>query len=129
MRMVLTLYLLAGVARADNVDARTHFQRATTHFAVGEFAQAADEYEAAFKSHPDPALLYNAAQAHRLAGNMPKALILYKNYLNLYPRSPNISAVRAQIGKLEEAIAAGEKAKFNPPSAPTEPERSVTEAP
>jgi tetratricopeptide (TPR) repeat protein len=121
--------LVAGVVRADNVDARTHFQRATTHFALGEFAQAADEYEAAFKLKPDPALLYNAAQAHRLAGNLPKALILYKNYLNLYPRSPNTVAVRAQITKLEEAIAAGEKAKFNPPSATAEPERAVTEPP
>jgi tetratricopeptide (TPR) repeat protein len=121
--------LLVGVARADNVDARTHFQEATTHFALGEFAKAAEEYEAAFKLKPDPALLYNAAQAHRLAGNLPKALILYKNYLNLYPRSPNVAAVRAQISKLDEAIAAGEKAKFNPPSATAEPERAVTEPP
>jgi tetratricopeptide (TPR) repeat protein len=129
MRFVLALYLLVGVARADNVDARTHYQRATTHFAVGEFAQAADEYEAAFKLKPDPALLYNAAQAHRLAGNLPKALILYKNYMMLYPKSPNLAAVRQQITKLEEAISAGEKAKFNPPSATAEPGRSVTEPP
>src|SRR5687768_6528537 len=95
LRALIVLAALAGGARAETPDARVHYQRATAHFALGEFGRAAEEYEAAFKIKADAALLYNAAQSHRLAGNHAKALILYKNYLNLYPKSPNGASVRA----------------------------------
>lgn len=97
-------------------DAKAHYERATAHFAVGEFAKAADEYQEAYELKPDPALLYNAAQSFRLAGNNEKALILYKNYVQLYPDQPNVDGVRDQIAKLKDAIAAQEKAKSNPPT-------------
>ena len=115
---------LSGVARADDPDAeaaRQHYKAATGHFAVGEFSEAAAEYESAFKLHQDPALLFNAAQSRRLAGENQKALVLYKNFLHLYPSSPNIPAVREQIDKLQEAIAADNKAKTSPPTTTVEP--------
>jgi hypothetical protein len=114
--------LLSAQARADGVtEARMHYQRGTSHFAIGEFAEAALEYQAAYKARPDPALLYNAAQAHRLAGNNERALILYKNYLQLYAHEVNAEEVRIQIAKLKEAIAASEKAKTSPPTGTNEP--------
>jgi len=109
-------------------EARDHYQKATSHFAVGEFAEAAAEYQAAFKAKPDPALLYDAAQAYRLANNPEKALILYRNYLQLYPSQPNIGEVQAQIEKLKDAIAAADKAKTAPPTGTTEPKRIESEA-
>lgn len=123
---------LTAPARADSdvdAEARQHYKAATGHFAVGEFAQAAAEYEAAFKLHQDPALLFNAAQSRRLAGENQKALVLYKNFLQLYPSSPQIGAVREQIDKLQEAIAAEEKAKTSPPTSTVEPKSNVGEAP
>jgi tetratricopeptide (TPR) repeat protein len=120
--LVVALLAVASSAYADSAaDARAHYERATSHFAVGEFAQAAEEYQAAFKLKPDPALLYNAAQAYRLAGNNDRALILYKNYVQLYPNEANIDSVRDQIAKLKAAIAAADQAKANPPTTPTEP--------
>ena len=113
--------------------ARQHYETATAHFAVGEFAEAAAEYQAAFKAKPDPALLYDAAQAYRLANYPEKALILYRNYLQLFPKEANIAEVRAQIEKLKQAIdAAADKARSSPPtdtSAPThiKPDSSKTE--
>ena len=121
--LVLTI-VGSGVARAEDADAeaaRQHYKAATGHFAVGEFSDAAAEYEAAFKLHQDPALLFNAAQSRRLAGENQKALVLYKNFLHLYPSSPNIPAVREQIDKLQEAIAAENKAKTAPPTGTVEP--------
>jgi tetratricopeptide (TPR) repeat protein len=107
---------VAGVAGADDAsEARQHYKAATGHFAVGEFSQAAAEYEAAFKLHQDAALLFNAAQSRRLAGENQKALVLYKNFLNLYPDSKQAPTVREQISKLQDAIAAEEKAKTAPP--------------
>ena len=127
---VTLTFTFSRVARADDTDAeaRQHYKAATGHFAVGEFADAAAEYEAAFKLHQDPALLFNAAQSRRLAGENQKALVLYKNFLHLYPSSPNVPAVREQIDKLQEAIAAENKAKTSPPTTTVEPGTSGTAA-
>jgi tetratricopeptide (TPR) repeat protein len=122
--------LVASSALATNTEeAREHYQKATSHFAVGEFADAAVEYQAAYKAKPDPALLYDAAQAYRLANNPERALILYRNYLQLYPNEPNIGEVRAQIEKLKDAIAAADKAKTAPPTGTNEPTRIAPEQP
>lgn len=122
--LVVVALLFSMPARADkSSEAREHYQNATAHFAVGEFAQAATEYQAAYMLKPDPALLYNAAQSYRLANNPDKALILYKNYLQLYPNEPNADEVRRQIDKLKEAIAAAETAKTSPPTGTTEPKQ------
>lgn len=121
---LVLMLLTGGVARAEDPDAaaaRQHYKAATGHFAVGEFADAAAEYEAAFKLHQDPALLFNAAQSRRLAGDNQKALVLYKNFLHLYPSSPNIPVVREQIDKLQEVVAAEAKAKTSPPTNTVEP--------
>jgi tetratricopeptide (TPR) repeat protein len=122
--LVLTTLFAGGVARADDPEAesaRQHYKAATGHFAVGEFSAAAAEYEQAFKLHQDPALLFDAAQARRLAGENQKALVLYKNFLHLYPSSPSIPAVQEQIAKLQEAIAADSKAQTSPPTTTVEP--------
>src|SRR5450755_1936014 len=89
----------------DAADAKTHYQKATAHYAVGEYHDAAMEYEAAYKAKQDPALLYNAAQSHRLAGDNPKALLLYKNIVKLYPTSKYAGESKDRIEKLEQAIA------------------------
>jgi tetratricopeptide (TPR) repeat protein len=121
MRLLIAFLLLASAAHAQKGSARLHFDRATTHFAVGEFEQAGEEYQLAYKARPDPALLYNAAQAFRLANKPEKALILYKNYVQLYPRERNVDEVRGQIQKLKDAIASAESAKSAPPTGPAEP--------
>lgn len=131
MRFIAAALLAASCcsapAFADRAsDAREHYQNATAHFAVGEFADAATEYQAAFKLKPDPALLFNAAQSYRLANNPDKALILYKNYLQLYPDQPNVEEVRQQIAHVQSMIEAEHaKPKAPPPPAATEPAPST----
>lgn len=119
--LTLTLFIVRPAGADDAAEARQHYQKAQGHFAVGEFADAAAEFEAAYKVKNDPALLFNAAQSRRLAGDNEKALILYKNYLQFHPRARNIDEVNDQIQKLEEAIAAAEKAKTAPPIGTVEP--------
>jgi len=110
------LLALVAPARADKaVDARTLFEAGNTHFAVGEFEAAGEKYQEAYKLKPDAALLYNAAQAFRLAGKVDRALVLYKNYVLFYPKARNIDEVRKVIVSLEEARTSVEKAKTAPP--------------
>ena len=120
--VVLALLLHAALAVADDTNtAKAHYQRATSLFAIGHYDEAAREYEAAYMLRADPALLFDAAQAHRLAGHHQQALVMYKSYVHLYPNSQQANAARTQIAKLSAAIAADEQAKTSPPTETQEP--------
>ena len=70
--LLASLWLAGRAEAGKEEEARDHLNR------------AADNYEKAFALKPDPAVLYNAAQAHRLAGNKQRALDLYQSYLRMY---------------------------------------------
>jgi tetratricopeptide (TPR) repeat protein len=114
--LVLLLAVLgARPALADDAaEAKAHYSKATAHYAVGEYKEAAGEYEAAFKLRQDPALLYNAAQSHRLAGDNPRALLLYKNLVKLYPSTKYATEAKDRIERLEQAVATSQ----SPPNSP-----------
>jgi tetratricopeptide (TPR) repeat protein len=99
----ILLLLAAAPVRADDADAKTHYQKATAHFAIGEYHDAAIEYEEAFKLKQDPAILFNAAQSFRLAGDNPKALLLYNNIIKLYPSTQYAKDSRERIEKLAQS--------------------------
>src|SRR4051794_29733188 len=103
IRLSLTVALLLGVigpVRADDAsEARMHYERATSAFALGKFADAASEYEKAFELKSDRALLFNAAQSHRQAGDKQRALLLYQNYLRIFTKAPNRPEVQRQIAE------------------------------
>ena len=92
---------------ADEAAAREHYEKGTAAYALGEFAEAAKQYEAAFRVKLDPALLYNAAQAHRRANNKPRAIELYQNLLRLFPNAPNRDVARQHLDELKKAPAGG----------------------
>jgi len=97
----------AGTARADGrQDARHHYEQATAAFGLGHFLEAADHYQAAFSLRPDPALLYDAAQAYRLGGNKARALELYRNYARIYGDAPNAGDARDHAAALERELSA-----------------------
>ena len=101
-----TLLLLASATAVAADDAKAHYQKATAHFAVGEYHDAAIEYEEAFKLKQDPAILFNAAQSFRLAGDNQKALLLYNNIIKLYPSTQYAKDSKERIEKLSQAATA-----------------------
>jgi tetratricopeptide (TPR) repeat protein len=120
--MVLALARWAGAAEEKKTEARRLYDEATAAFGVGNYAEAAEKYEASFKLHPDAALLYNAAQAYRMAGNQPRALQLYRNFVRLYADNPRTEDARNHAAALEKAIAtAGPTGGAAPPPASTSP--------
>jgi tetratricopeptide (TPR) repeat protein len=124
--IAISLAAWAGAALAD--DARAHWKQGTAAYALGHYAEAAAEYEKAYELHPDSALLYNAAQAHRLAGNKSRALLLYQSYLRLYDKAPNRDEVQKFVVQLKAAIATEHEAATAPPTgtAPGEPPGTAT---
>jgi tetratricopeptide (TPR) repeat protein len=103
--MLLALAHGAGAAEEKKTEARRLYDQATAAFGVGNYAEAAENYEASFKLHPDAALLYNAAQAYRMAGNQQRALQLYRNFVRLYGDNPRTEDARNHAAALEKAIA------------------------
>ncbi len=108
-------------------DPRPLFERGSALYALGRYGEAAPLFERAFELKPDPALLYNAAQAYRFNGNKTRALTLYQNYYRLYGEQiPNSDDVKRQIEQLKEAIALDERAKVAPPTGMQTPSSGVT---
>jgi tetratricopeptide (TPR) repeat protein len=117
-RWVCLLLLLTGVARAEE-DVRALYERATALYALRKFGPAAEVFEKAFEKKADPAILYNAAQAHRLGGNKSRALDLYESLLRLYgSKLPNTAEISNHIRDLKTAIETERKATSSPPTAP-----------
>jgi tetratricopeptide (TPR) repeat protein len=113
--VVAAALLSASVAAADE-DAKTVFEHGTALFALHRFGEAAVLFEKAFELRPDPVLLYNAAQAHRLAGNKTRALELYESLLRLYPDAKRArSEIQMHITELRAAIDAEHRAASSPP--------------
>lgn len=136
VRVLVVLFVCAsgsslalGASAEDSKKAKELYQKATAHYGVGEYEQAAEAYQESYKLKGDPALLYNAAQSYRLAGRLEKSLTLYRNYTRLYPNEPNIPEVRERIEKVEEQIEADKAAAAAPPPASSMPPPMPAQAP
>lgn len=109
--VIATVLLLSStLARADKTSdnkaaAKQHFETGLRAYNVGEFETAAEEYKLAYKLNPDPVLLYNCAQAYRLANKLSDALLFYRSYLRNVPNATNRAAVQERIALLETQLA------------------------
>lgn len=107
---------LAGAAHADDVQAaREHFDKGTRLYDLGQYADAAKEYEAAYKAKDDPALLFNCGQAYRGAGEPEKAVGFFKSFLRRMPDAPNRAEVEARILELQRVIDIQRRSNSRPP--------------
>jgi tetratricopeptide (TPR) repeat protein len=104
--LVLTAFGLTVAAplsaRADDAaTAREHYQKGTSYYDLGRYADAIKEFEAAYEIKNDPALLYNLAQSNRLAGNSEQALHFYRTYLRYVPKAANRAEIEDRIKQLD----------------------------
>jgi tetratricopeptide (TPR) repeat protein len=75
---------------------------------LGDFDTAINFYQKAYQLVPHPTLIFDIAEAQRLAGRIEPALSLYKRYLSDAPSGPLAQDARDRIagieaGKVEEA--------------------------
>jgi len=104
-----------GIAVADKPAGQRAFSEGQNLYASGDYAGAAEHFEAAFASDPDPAYVYNAGQAHRLraeqkadnfARDCASAAKAYKRFLQLMPEPPNRDEVNAYVTQMERCAGA-----------------------
>ncbi len=111
----LALLLACGHAWAADTTAKQYFERGSAFYDIGQYRDAAREYEEAYKLKNDPALLFNIGQAYRLGGDAQGALRAYKSYLRRSPDATNRAVVESYIQKLQKQL------EEPPPPAPPPP--------
>ncbi|HEX2877798.1 MAG TPA: hypothetical protein VHP33_41395 [Polyangiaceae bacterium] len=96
--------LLGGTARAaePNPEARRLYAEGKAEYAQGHYVEAIQLFERSYALSESPALLFNMAQAHRLAGpaHCADALALYKSYVAAEPGAENRQEVDERIAEL-----------------------------
>jgi len=122
--ILVVLFGARPAAACEADDAKALYQKATGEFGIGNYEQAAAHFEAAFKLRPEPALLYNAAQAYRLAGKNQRALELYKNVVRLYASSPQATEARRHVATLKQVADVQENSSPPPQVPPAAPPAS-----
>ena len=78
----------------------------------GDYDTAIQLYTKAYELVPHPVLLFNMAQAHRLAGHIPQALALYARYLAAAPNGAQAKTARDLVAEIE-AVQAEEARKLD----------------
>jgi tetratricopeptide (TPR) repeat protein len=118
MRVAVVAFALlsvAGAARADDTQqAREHYERGTAFYDLGQYREAAHEYEEAFKVRNDPALLFNIGQAYRFGADYASALRAYRSYLRRLPDARNRTEVLGHIGTLQRLVDEQRRALSSP---------------
>lgn len=110
LRCVFALNALAAFAAAGapttawsqeaHEDPPALYKRGQRYFDVGEFGQAIEAFKRAYELSGAPELIFNLAQAHRLAGDYQAAQREYATYLRLRPDSPYRKTVERLLSEL-----------------------------
>jgi hypothetical protein len=111
----------AARAAEPNVEARQLYAQGKAEYAQGHYAAAIELFERSYALSESSALLFNMAQAHRLAGpgHCSDAVSLYKSYLAAEPEAENEKEVVERIAALGDCSA---EKPVETPSAPVAPE-------
>ncbi len=125
LMLLLPATVWAKSTPAERAEARKHYDAGVAHYKVGEYTDAAAEFEEAIALRPMPQWLFNLASAYRAAKQPDKALENYRKYLDAAPDTPNRAQVQQRIAEAQREIDAKapppEPVRAEaPPSAPPE---------
>jgi tetratricopeptide (TPR) repeat protein len=127
-RALVIVALACGIASADTsarakADATAAYQEGQRRYLDEDYLGAAVQFEIAYSKDPDPAYLFNIAQAYRLAKQCARAAEFYRTFLEKAAQPPNADAVRGYITEMDACT----QTKPSPP--PTAPPPPVPPAP
>jgi tetratricopeptide (TPR) repeat protein len=113
-------------APGDEEKARAHFRLGRAHYDNGDFAQAAVEFEEAYRISQRAALLYNIYLAYRDANDTRHAATALRNYLTLEKEVENRGQLESRLAALERSLADGTASQ---PAAQPQPAAQLQPAP
>ena len=109
----------AQMTQAQKDEVKLHYQRATRAYDLQKYQEAIDEYQKAYEISGDPPMLYNIAQAYRLADQPAEAARYYRRFLQRMPNARNRDEVERKIADQEKL--ADQRKKNEPPPPPPPP--------
>lgn len=110
---------LASSAWADNKsNAADAYGEGQKKFVAKDYDGAAKLFVEAYRIDPDPAYLFNIAQAYRLGKQCADASSYYQKFLDAVPEAPNAANVRVYIQEMDACAKEQAAAKVQPAPAP-----------
>jgi tetratricopeptide (TPR) repeat protein len=114
---------VADAAMADNAlrpekipaKARQLANRGRVYHDAGDYAAAVAAFKEAYVLAPSPGLLFNIAQAYRLAGNCDEAAWMYRRFLDTNPNGPNKALAEQHLTVVEKCGTGGLRTVVIPP--------------
>ncbi|MGM0577847.1 MAG: PEGA domain-containing protein [Myxococcota bacterium] len=94
----------AGQSDADRDKARALVEEGLRHARSGEYEEAAEAFEQAFKLYPHPEILHNLARAREELGELSNAWTLFRRALDMDPDYTFAEDARTRIGDIEEKL-------------------------
>lgn len=111
LAVVLAALALAAPAAADPgwsgtvpAKARALAERGRALHDAGDYASAIAAFNQAYAMAPSPALLFNLAQAYRLAGNCDDAALMYQRYLATNPTPEGRALAATHLANVERCM-------------------------
>jgi tetratricopeptide (TPR) repeat protein len=134
--MALALSIVGGAhadegASDDKRRAKALYDAGVRKYNLSEFQTALVDFKSAYELHPDPALLFNIGQCHRMLGHAQEAAYAYRAYLRELPDAPNREEVERLRAAMEQQVhrkvdvtppaTTAERPAANPPGAQASP--------
>jgi tetratricopeptide (TPR) repeat protein len=111
---------MAQMTQAQKDEVKLHYQRATRAYDLQKYLEAIDEYQKAYEISGDPPMLYNIAQAYRLADQPAESARYYRRFLQRMPSARNREDVERKIADQEKLAEQRKKSEpVTPPPPPT----------
>lgn len=109
---IATLALATATAHASEPSspeviphkARALAERGRAFHDAGDYGNAIVAFKEAYVMAPSPGLLFNLAQAYRLAGNCDDAVMMYRRYLNTNPSPEARRIAEAHLATVERCV-------------------------
>jgi tetratricopeptide (TPR) repeat protein len=104
--VAVVLWAPALLADSDETEiARGHFRTGQAYYQTGRFADAAREFEEAYRFFGRAELLYNIGKSYDGAGDFVRAHSFYRRYVEAAPESSDAEGIRQRIDELSSHIA------------------------
>ena len=85
---------------------RSEMEKGQGLYVAGNYAGAAEVFEAGYSTYPYSAFLFNAGVCYQKRNDVDKALAKFNEYVKVDPNAPDVDKVKQRIATLEAAKAA-----------------------
>jgi hypothetical protein len=112
-----TLVFADNALRPERIPnkARELADKGRKHHNAGDYTAAVAAFKEAYVLAPSPVLLFNIAQAYRLAGNCDEAAWMYRRFLDTDPRGPQRALAENHHASVEKCGSGGLRVSVEPP--------------